>query len=62
MVSCSSFSRVVITCRTQFFPRDEEIPVETGIRRGLGPRKAGAECYEFVKLYLSPFDDQDVKR
>ena len=31
MALCSRFKRVVITCRTQFFPKDEEIPVETGI-------------------------------
>jgi hypothetical protein len=29
MESCSRFKRVIITCRTQFFPTDEEIPVET---------------------------------
>jgi hypothetical protein len=59
---CGRFKRVVITCRTQFFPKDEEIPVETGTVR-IGPRKAGEKgAYDFVKLYLSPFDDQDVKR
>jgi len=62
MDACRKFRRVVVTCRTQFFPRDEEIPVETGIAR-LGPRKAGEKgFYEFWKLYLSPFDDEDVKR
>ncbi|MGH9963152.1 MAG: hypothetical protein ACREBC_39550, partial [Pyrinomonadaceae bacterium] len=33
MGRCHSFKRVVITCRTQFFSRDEEIPVDTGILR-----------------------------
>ena len=62
MKLCSSFRRVVITCRTQFFPKDEEIPVETGILK-LGPIKAGEKkSYEFWKLYLSPFDDDDVKK
>jgi hypothetical protein len=61
MESCQRFKRVVITCRTQFFPRDEEIPAETGILK-LGPRKAGEKgAYEFWKLYLSPFDDDDVR-
>lgn len=59
---CRHFRRVVITCRTQFFPRDEEIPVETGIVK-IGPRKAGEKSeYEFWKLYLSPFDDNDISR
>lgn len=62
MDKCRSFKKVIITCRTQFFPKGEEIPVETGILR-LGPRKAGDKgVYEFWKLYLSPFDDGDVKK
>jgi hypothetical protein len=58
---CRDFRKVIITCRTQFFPKDEEIPTETGILK-LGPTKAGeSHTYEFWKLYLSPFDDNDVK-
>ena len=57
-----AFDRVVITCRTQFFPRDEEIPVETGIIK-VGPRGAGeAPQFTFYKLYLSPFSDEQVQR
>jgi len=60
MDACRDYKRVIITCRTQFFPNDEEMPVETGIAR-LGPRKAGEKgVYEFWKLYLSPFDDNDI--
>jgi hypothetical protein len=60
MEICRDFRRVIITCRTQFFPSDEEVPVETGVAR-LGPRKAGEKGnYEFWKLYLSPFDDSDI--
>jgi len=52
----------VPTCRTQFFPSDEEVPVETGVAI-LGPRKAGEKgVYEFWKLYLSPFDENDINR
>lgn len=55
------FKKIVVTCRTQFFPSDEEIPVETGVLR-LEPRRAGEKgIYEFKKLYLSPFDDDDVR-
>lgn len=57
---CRDFRRVVITCRTQFFPNDEEIPVETGIVR-VGPRKAGETGeYVFKKLYLSALNDGQV--
>ena len=38
MEMCRNFKRVIVTCRTQFFPKDEEIPVETGIAR-LGPAR-----------------------
>ncbi|MCP4690415.1 MAG: hypothetical protein GY859_20340, partial [Desulfobacterales bacterium] len=62
MGACKKFKRVIITCRTQFFRKDEEIPLDTGILR-IGPRKAGVKGgYEFRKLYLSPFDDKDIKR
>ncbi|MBN1349344.1 SUMF1/EgtB/PvdO family nonheme iron enzyme, partial [candidate division KSB1 bacterium] len=55
------FHRVVITCRTQFFPRDEEIPVETGIIK-VGPRGAGeGPQFTFYKIYLSPFSDEQVQ-
>ena len=37
MHACRKFKRVLITCRTQFFPSAEEIPRETGIAR-VGPR------------------------
>src|SRR5690606_23496512 len=61
MEQCKKFKKVIITCRTQFFPKAEEIPVETGIIK-FGPQKAGDKgVYEFWKLYLSPFDDDDVK-
>lgn len=56
-----NFYRVVITCRTQFFPRDEEIPKETGIIK-VGPREAGeGPHFTFYKLYLSPFSDEQVQ-
>ncbi len=62
MELCKDFKKIIITCRTQFFPRGEEIPKETGILK-LGPRSAGEKSiYEFWKLYLSPFDDSDIKK
>ena len=55
------FQKIVLTCRTQFFPKDEEIPRETGIVK-IGPKSAGeAGEYVFYKLYLAPFTDDQVK-
>ena len=61
MKLCRKFKRVVITCRTQFFPRDEEIPIDTGIAR-VDPRRAGERgTWEFWRLYLAPFTDKQVR-
>ena len=51
------FREVVITCRTQFFPTEEEEPKETGVMRFGGD---GGERV-FRKLYLAPFDDKDIR-
>jgi hypothetical protein len=56
------FRKVVITCRTQFFSQDEEIPKRTGILK-VGARAAGEGAeYLFHKVYLSPFTDEQVKK
>ena len=61
MEKCKDFKRILITCRTQFFPKEEEIPEETGIAK-FGPRKAGEKgVYVFYKLYLSPLSEAQVK-
>ncbi len=55
------FQKVLITCRTQFFPKEQEIPTETGVVK-VGPRAAGeGGQYLFHKLYLSPFTDEQVE-
>jgi hypothetical protein len=57
-----SFRRVLITCRTQFFAKDEEIPTRTGIIK-VGARGASEPAeYYFHKLYLSPFSDVEIDR
>jgi len=54
------FNKILLTCRTQFFPKDEEIPLETGVVK-IGPKAAGEKAqYVFHKLYISPFTDQQV--
>jgi hypothetical protein len=56
-----AFRHILITCRTQFFLSDEEIPRETGILR-VGVTRAGEpKTYLFYKLYLSPFSDGQVR-
>ncbi len=60
MEKCREFSRVLITCRTQFFPKEEEVPGKTGIAK-FGDRSAGdAGEYVFRKLYIQPLSDRQV--
>ncbi|HLC15874.1 MAG TPA: SUMF1/EgtB/PvdO family nonheme iron enzyme [Thermodesulfovibrionia bacterium] len=57
----SLFYRVIITCRTSFFPRDEEIPFELDvIKPGLSRIGAGPQ-YTFYTLYISPLNDRQIK-
>lgn len=53
-----NFRAVVITCRSQFFPKDEEIPTGLGLIINL-PTGSSKE-YSLQKLYLSPFTDEQV--
>jgi hypothetical protein len=54
------FRRVIISCRTQFFSKDEEIPTGTAILK-VGSRPAGESAeHIFHKIYLCPFTDQQV--
>lgn len=50
------FCEVVITCRTQYFPGQEDDPYELQIRR---PDEKG--FYVFSKIYLSPFTLAEAK-
>ena len=51
------FREIVITCRTQFFPSEAEEPDRTGYFSA-GERGE----YRFQKLYLSVFDDKNIKQ
>jgi len=58
----AAFRTVVMSCRSQFFSKDEEIPKQTGIIK-VSARAAGEEAeYCFRKIYLSPFSDTQVNR
>ncbi|OGA49498.1 MAG: hypothetical protein A3F74_19485 [Betaproteobacteria bacterium RIFCSPLOWO2_12_FULL_62_58] len=60
MKACESFKNVVVTCRTQFFSSDEEIPKEPGVAV-FAPHGAGdSGAYKFHKLYIAPFSDHQV--
>lgn len=51
-----SFREVVLTCRTQYFPGQEDDPYELKVRR---PDEKG--FYTLNKLYISPFNEKEVK-
>jgi uncharacterized protein YjbI with pentapeptide repeats len=57
MDACSEFRRVLITCRSQFFPKDASIPRAAGMV--VAPRAGGAR-HTFGRLYLAPFSDRQV--
>ena len=52
------FRVVVFTCRTQFFPSEEDEPRETNVVR-FGSRQG---FQTFAKMYISPFNEKDIKR
>lgn len=62
MEACADFKRVVISCRTQFFATDDEIPRETGVAI-VTPRHVGqGRTYKFYKLYLAPFSERQIRQ
>jgi hypothetical protein len=58
MQKCRLFREVIITCRTQFFPSESQEPYETGVRKF---DTEGGGQHIFRRIYLSPFDDKDIK-
>ena len=57
ITATSGFNKIVITCRTQFFPSNKEEPSYTNyIQVGRRNKKT-----EIVKKYLAPFTDEEVK-
>lgn len=52
------FRKVIITCRTQFFPSKEHEPeIKDKFTYGSKTRS-----YTFQKLYISPFSEKDIKK
>ncbi|KQT34145.1 NACHT domain-containing NTPase [Methylophilus sp. Leaf414] len=60
--SAQNFSNVIMTCRTQFFIQDSEIPLETVLPKS-GPKRAGQSgFYEWQKIYLLPFNEEQISK
>lgn len=58
LVATEDFYKVIITCRTQFFPDEHSEPSHIPlIKYGSGNKKL-----EFVKLYISAFSNNDIKK
>ncbi|HUQ46797.1 MAG TPA: hypothetical protein VM053_00990 [Gemmatimonadaceae bacterium] len=61
MDACADFALVIVTCRSHFFENDAAIPVRTGISKII-PRSAGkGSSYEFSRLYLLPFNEEQIR-
>lgn len=57
ITATAGFNKIVITCRTQFFPSNKDEPTYTNyIQIGRRSKKT-----EIVKKYLAPFTDEEVK-
>ena len=55
-----NYRTVTITCRSQFFRSDNQIPVATKLRR-IGPVPLNqSKHYEFIRVYIAPFDDDQI--
>ncbi len=55
------YKRVIITCSTQFIPKDKNIADKFGYER-IGPEDINENhYYEFRRVYLSPFTHIDIK-
>lgn len=62
MESASDFKAVVMTCRTQFFPTEDAVPRETGVKR-VAARRAGVPTfYQWRTVYLLPFNSNQVRK
>ena len=49
--NCEEFLQVLITCRSQFFERDEEIPREAGMIKIGATAPGKSKGHAFYKLY-----------
>jgi len=47
------FNKVIITCRSQFLPSSQELPIETKVLHNNG-------IHRIARMYISPFSDEDI--
>lgn len=52
-----NFKKVLITCSTRFFPKNEESSIGTGMMMIGTPQHRESGAHDLHKLYLSPFSD-----
>ena len=52
------FRKIVITCKTQMFPNEYEVPGELKIPK---PGTVKPSFHEFNTMYISPFNDGDIQ-
>lgn len=62
LLKASTYRGVIITCRSQFFRSDADIPSQTGVARIGAVRATTSKEYQLERLYLAPFDDRLVRR
>lgn len=56
------FNSVVISCRTQFFRSERDVPEDTQIYK-IGPVGLNeSKSYIFRRVYISPFDDKQIDK
>lgn len=57
----TDFKAVVMTCRTQFFPSENSVPRDTGVKR-VSARRAGVPTfYQWRTVYLLPFNSKQIQ-
>jgi|GEM_PF-6518956 len=56
---CDEFYRVIITCRTQFFSHQSQLPTIQGFTGGVVPA-GGLNSGTFLKIYLAPFTNKQI--
>jgi formylglycine-generating enzyme required for sulfatase activity len=62
LMMCKNFKRVILTCQSRFFKKKEERAADGGVSRYNEDDEEQKRIYELQKIYISPFDDNDITR
>ncbi|MBT2746589.1 MULTISPECIES: hypothetical protein [unclassified Lysobacter] len=61
MAAAADFKNIVVTCRSQFFAKDDAVPTGSGIMYA-APRKAGRKReFPLHRVFLAPFSPLQIK-